>query len=144
MVPLLPLDPDEEEEQPVSLCDKVSLYKGDITILEVDAIVNAGKHFGFLFFNAKPAEYELASLLVLQFRPSDAPVCCVWLPPSVCMPLLTLTKSTRGQFVLSGCCLNKRCYIFGKNYILASEWTVMSLRERCDAGVWKLKRIESV
>ncbi|KAM9476363.1 ADP-ribose glycohydrolase MACROD2 isoform 2-T2 [Clarias gariepinus] len=34
-------DPDEEEEQPVSLCDKVSLYKGDITILEVDAIVNA-------------------------------------------------------------------------------------------------------
>ncbi|KAF5901422.1 O-acetyl-ADP-ribose deacetylase MACROD2-like, partial [Clarias magur] len=34
-------DPDEEEEHPVSLCDKVSLYKGDITILEVDAIVNA-------------------------------------------------------------------------------------------------------
>ncbi|XP_017318954.1 ADP-ribose glycohydrolase MACROD2 isoform X2 [Ictalurus punctatus] len=32
---------DEEEENPVSLCDKVSLYKGDITILEVDAIVNA-------------------------------------------------------------------------------------------------------
>ncbi|XP_076831513.1 ADP-ribose glycohydrolase MACROD2 isoform X2 [Brachyhypopomus gauderio] len=34
--------PEEEEEHPVSLCDKVSLYKGDITILEVDAIVNAG------------------------------------------------------------------------------------------------------
>lgn len=25
------------------LSDKVSLYKGDITVLEVDAIVNAGK-----------------------------------------------------------------------------------------------------
>ncbi|TSN48517.1 O-acetyl-ADP-ribose deacetylase MACROD2 [Bagarius yarrelli] len=34
---------EEEQEIPVSLCDKVSLYKGDITILEVDAIVNAGK-----------------------------------------------------------------------------------------------------
>ncbi|XP_072533523.1 ADP-ribose glycohydrolase MACROD2 isoform X2 [Salminus brasiliensis] len=34
-------EPDEEEEHPVSLCDKVSLYKGDITILELDAIVNA-------------------------------------------------------------------------------------------------------
>ncbi|XP_027021707.1 ADP-ribose glycohydrolase MACROD2 isoform X4 [Tachysurus fulvidraco] len=34
-------EPEEEEENPVSLCDKVSLYKGDITILEVDAIVNA-------------------------------------------------------------------------------------------------------
>ncbi|KAL7889371.1 hypothetical protein AOLI_G00016290 [Acnodon oligacanthus] len=34
--------PEEEEDHPVSLCDKVSLYKGDITILEVDAIVNAG------------------------------------------------------------------------------------------------------
>ncbi|XP_060781464.1 ADP-ribose glycohydrolase MACROD2 [Neoarius graeffei] len=33
--------PEEEEENPVSLCDKVSLHKGDITILEVDAIVNA-------------------------------------------------------------------------------------------------------
>ncbi|KAF4089973.1 hypothetical protein AMELA_G00044330, partial [Ameiurus melas] len=32
---------DEEEENPASLCDKVSLYKGDITMLEVDAIVNA-------------------------------------------------------------------------------------------------------
>ncbi|KAG7511449.1 hypothetical protein JOB18_000333 [Solea senegalensis] len=28
------------------LSDKVSLYKGDITVLEVDAIVNAGKDFG--------------------------------------------------------------------------------------------------
>lgn len=27
------------------LGDKVSLYKGDITVLEVDAIVNAGKDF---------------------------------------------------------------------------------------------------
>lgn len=27
------------------LSDKVSLYKGDITVLEVDAIVNAGKDF---------------------------------------------------------------------------------------------------
>lgn len=26
------------------LSDKVSLYKGDITLLEVDAIVNAGKN----------------------------------------------------------------------------------------------------
>ncbi|XP_034158797.2 ADP-ribose glycohydrolase MACROD2 isoform X4 [Pangasianodon hypophthalmus] len=34
-------EPEVEEENPVSLCDKVSLYKGDITILEVDAIVNA-------------------------------------------------------------------------------------------------------
>lgn len=27
--------------------DKVSLYKGDITVLEVDAIVNAGKNLPF-------------------------------------------------------------------------------------------------
>ncbi|KAI1894682.1 hypothetical protein AGOR_G00118270 [Albula goreensis] len=34
---------DEVEEQDFHpLSDKVSLYKGDITILEVDAIVNAG------------------------------------------------------------------------------------------------------
>ncbi|MCI4376781.1 hypothetical protein PGIGA_G00192440, partial [Pangasianodon gigas] len=39
-------EPEVEEENPVSLCDKVSLYKGDITTLEVDAIVNAGKLFG--------------------------------------------------------------------------------------------------
>ncbi|XP_022540989.2 ADP-ribose glycohydrolase MACROD2 isoform X3 [Astyanax mexicanus] len=37
---------EEEDDRPVSprpahLCDKVSLYKGDITLLEVDAIVNA-------------------------------------------------------------------------------------------------------
>ncbi|KAK6328381.1 hypothetical protein J4Q44_G00003590 [Coregonus suidteri] len=32
----------EEEEGKDLLRDKVSLYKGDITILEVDAIVNAG------------------------------------------------------------------------------------------------------
>ncbi|XP_067278545.1 ADP-ribose glycohydrolase MACROD2 [Pseudorasbora parva] len=32
---------EEEEHLSVSLADKVSLYKGDITILEVDAIVNA-------------------------------------------------------------------------------------------------------
>ncbi|XP_028844009.1 ADP-ribose glycohydrolase MACROD2-like isoform X2 [Denticeps clupeoides] len=31
-----------EEVAPICLCDKVSLYKGDITTLEVDAIVNAG------------------------------------------------------------------------------------------------------
>lgn len=32
---------EEEEHQSSSLADKVSLYKGDITILEIDAIVNA-------------------------------------------------------------------------------------------------------
>ncbi|XP_051773488.1 ADP-ribose glycohydrolase MACROD2 isoform X2 [Ctenopharyngodon idella] len=32
---------EEEEHQSSSLADKVSLYRGDITILEVDAIVNA-------------------------------------------------------------------------------------------------------
>ncbi|XP_052468749.1 ADP-ribose glycohydrolase MACROD2 isoform X2 [Carassius gibelio] len=32
---------EEEEQKSFSLADKVSLYKGDITILEVDAIVNA-------------------------------------------------------------------------------------------------------
>ncbi|XP_016388920.1 ADP-ribose glycohydrolase MACROD2 [Sinocyclocheilus rhinocerous] len=31
----------EEEQKSFSLTDKVSLYKGDITILELDAIVNA-------------------------------------------------------------------------------------------------------
>lgn len=31
-----------EEESKDLLSDRVSLYKGDITILEVDAIVNAG------------------------------------------------------------------------------------------------------
>lgn len=30
--------------------DKVSLYKGDITVLEVDAIVNAGKDLPFDFW----------------------------------------------------------------------------------------------
>lgn len=36
----------EEGKEPVGgggLSDKLSLYKGDITVLEVDAIVNAGK-----------------------------------------------------------------------------------------------------
>ncbi|XP_073691024.1 ADP-ribose glycohydrolase MACROD2 [Garra rufa] len=33
--------PEEEEQKSFSLADKVSLYKGDITILELDAIVNA-------------------------------------------------------------------------------------------------------
>lgn len=41
---------DKEEEKELmgggGLSDKVSLYKGDITVLEVDAIVNAGKEFG--------------------------------------------------------------------------------------------------
>uniref|UniRef100_A0A673BQX8 Mono-ADP ribosylhydrolase 2 n=1 Tax=Sphaeramia orbicularis TaxID=375764 RepID=A0A673BQX8_9TELE len=40
-------DNDKEEGKEVTggggLSDKVSLYKGDITVLEVDAIVNAGK-----------------------------------------------------------------------------------------------------
>lgn len=39
---------EEEEQQELAAAgggssDKVSLYKGDITVLEVDAIVNAGK-----------------------------------------------------------------------------------------------------
>lgn len=33
-----------------SLSDKVSLYKGDITVLEVDAIVNAGKGLASFFW----------------------------------------------------------------------------------------------
>lgn len=33
-----------------SLSEKVSLYRGDITLLEVDAIVNAGEWFTFLYF----------------------------------------------------------------------------------------------
>ncbi|KPP59143.1 hypothetical protein Z043_122965 [Scleropages formosus] len=36
---------EEPKAVPVLLSDKVSLYKGDITILEVDAIVNAGRSF---------------------------------------------------------------------------------------------------
>lgn len=45
---LFSVNEDEEEEQEPTgagkgLSDKVSLYKGDITVLEVDAIVNAGK-----------------------------------------------------------------------------------------------------
>lgn len=47
---------DTEEEQALScaggLSDKVSLYKGDITVLEVDAIVNAGKELPFQLFSA--------------------------------------------------------------------------------------------
>ncbi|XP_012685345.2 ADP-ribose glycohydrolase MACROD2 isoform X1 [Clupea harengus] len=38
------LEEDEQRGQSVSLSDKVSLHKGDITILEVDAIVNAANH----------------------------------------------------------------------------------------------------
>ncbi|TWW78688.1 O-acetyl-ADP-ribose deacetylase MACROD2 [Takifugu flavidus] len=46
----------EEEEEPEltgeggGLSDKVSLYKGDITVLEVDAIVNAGKGLTSFFW----------------------------------------------------------------------------------------------
>lgn len=36
---------DEEQTGGGGLGDKVSLYKGDITVLEVDAIVNAGRNF---------------------------------------------------------------------------------------------------
>lgn len=39
----------EEEEGKDLLRDKVSLYKGDITILEVDAIVNAGTMLCYSF-----------------------------------------------------------------------------------------------
>lgn len=48
---------EEVEEQDVPpLSDKVSLYKGDITILEVDAIVNAGKFVDlFTFFGSLQA-----------------------------------------------------------------------------------------
>lgn len=49
-------DTEEEEEQALTcgggLSDKVSLYKGDITVLEVDAIVNAGKDLPFQLFSA--------------------------------------------------------------------------------------------
>uniref|UniRef100_A0A4W5LMH3 Macro domain-containing protein n=1 Tax=Hucho hucho TaxID=62062 RepID=A0A4W5LMH3_9TELE len=38
-----------EEEGKDLLRDKVSLYKGDITILEVDAIVNAGTVLSMFF-----------------------------------------------------------------------------------------------
>lgn len=41
-------DEDEGSELPGGgLRDKVSLYKGDITVLELDAIVNAGKNLPF-------------------------------------------------------------------------------------------------
>ncbi|TRY96141.1 hypothetical protein DNTS_015956 [Danionella cerebrum] len=43
----------KEEHKSFSLADKVSLYKGDITILELDAIVNAG-----------PLVFKWATLLV--------------------------------------------------------------------------------
>ncbi|RXM95483.1 O-acetyl-ADP-ribose deacetylase MACROD2 [Acipenser ruthenus] len=36
-------DVEDSSVQTPSLSDKVSLYKGDITVLEIDAIVNAGK-----------------------------------------------------------------------------------------------------
>lgn len=35
---------EDEEQKSSSLADKVTLYKGDITILELDAIVNAGEY----------------------------------------------------------------------------------------------------
>ncbi|KAH0514672.1 O-acetyl-ADP-ribose deacetylase MACROD2, partial [Microtus ochrogaster] len=46
---------DEENTQETpqmkkSFSEKVSLYRGDITLLEVDAIVNAGEWFTFLYF----------------------------------------------------------------------------------------------
>lgn len=45
---------EEEEQEPTGagggLSDKVSLYKGDITVLEVDAIVNAGKGLTSFFW----------------------------------------------------------------------------------------------
>ena len=44
-------DNDKEEGKELTggggVSDKVSLYKGDITVLEVDAIVNAGKDLPF-------------------------------------------------------------------------------------------------
>uniref|UniRef100_A0AAY4E919 Macro domain-containing protein n=1 Tax=Denticeps clupeoides TaxID=299321 RepID=A0AAY4E919_9TELE len=49
-----------EEVAPICLCDKVSLYKGDITTLEVDAIVNAGKRSldGCIHRAAGPCLYD--------------------------------------------------------------------------------------
>lgn len=48
------VDEDAEEQEPVAagggLSHKVSLYKGDITVLEVDAIVNAGKALASCFW----------------------------------------------------------------------------------------------
>ncbi|XDV50551.1 hypothetical protein PO909_019594 [Leuciscus waleckii] len=38
---------EEEQHQSFSLADKVTLYKGDITILEVDAIVNAVQNWNW-------------------------------------------------------------------------------------------------
>jgi hypothetical protein len=40
----------EAPQMKKSLSEKVSLYRGDITLLEVDAIVNAGEWFTLLDF----------------------------------------------------------------------------------------------
>lgn len=41
-------DTQETSQVKKSLSEKVSLYRGDITLLEVDAIVNAGEYLIFL------------------------------------------------------------------------------------------------
>uniref|UniRef100_A0A8C8B6B8 MACD2 deacetylase n=1 Tax=Otus sunia TaxID=257818 RepID=A0A8C8B6B8_9STRI len=41
-------NPKEDLQGKKSLSEKVSLYRGDITLLEVDAIVNAGRWFNLL------------------------------------------------------------------------------------------------
>lgn len=73
------------------LSDKVSLYKGDITVLEVDAIVNAGKdlHFDLRERLDGVCCLKAAQLLNCPWLPSAVTIrevlvlgalhkCCVW------------------------------------------------------------------
>lgn len=67
------------------LSDKVSLYKGDITVLEVDAIVNAGKDLLLVLLDGVfclkvpqlihcpwlPSTVEIQNMLVLWTCSSD-------------------------------------------------------------------------
>lgn len=69
------------------LSDKVSLYKGDITVLEVDAIVNAGKDLLFELLDG------VFCLKVAQF------IHCPWLPSTVEIPkVLVLWTCSRDGY----------------------------------------------
>ncbi|TMS04241.1 Homeodomain-interacting protein kinase 1 [Larimichthys crocea] len=69
-------DEEEGKEQTGGggLTDKVSLYKGDITVLEVDAIVNAGKNLPFYLWELVDDVCFLKAAQLLN---------CPWLPSTV-------------------------------------------------------------
>lgn len=72
------------------LSDKVSLYKGDITVLEVDAIVNAGKN--------------PTSVVRQRFLRIACSVYYAWLPSAVHIGEAQVGVKRRGKHCRFCCC----------------------------------------